>query len=945
MSEQADHIVIQGARVHNLKNISLSIPRNQLTVMTGLSGSGKSSLAFDTLYAEGQRRYLETMSAYARQFIGDIQRPDVDSITGLSPVIAIEQKTTSKNPRSTVGTITEIYGFLRLLFARAAKAYSYETGEEMVKYTSARIIEMIQQAYQGEPVYVLAPVVKNRKGHYRELFEQVIRKGFLHIRIDGEIREVEHGMRLDRYKNHSIELVIDKLVVKEDTASRLKKSVELAFSHGNDVVMICRKEDGEPRYYSKKLMCPTTGIAYQDPAPHHFSFNSPKGSCPACNGMGVVPELDVHKLIPDRSKSIRKGGIQLLGSYRNQLIFWQIEALLKKHGYTLDTPIEKISEELVQAVLYGVDEPLRLDQVPVGVSSNYTLSFEGVVQYVSSHLESFSQKAEKMLQQYLKKTRCKTCSGFRLRKESLSFRFNNKHIGHLATMDLSDLYDWLDKLMETLTHKQVLIAREIIREIQERIGFLLNVGLGYLTLDRPAFTLSGGEGQRIRLATQIGSRLVNVLYILDEPSIGLHPRDNKRLILSLQALRDAGNSVIVVEHDKEMMLAADYIVDLGPGAGRLGGELCAAGNPVEVMRANSLTSAYLRGDQCIDMPAERRKGSGHSLLIKGASGNNLKQVDVSIPLGMLVCVTGVSGSGKSTLINETLYPFLSQSFYRSDKNPLPFDNIEGVELLDKVVNVDQSPLGRTPRSNPATYTGVFSDIRKLYEKLPEAKVRGFLAGRFSFNVKGGRCETCKGAGLQVIEMSFLPDVHVNCKTCQGKRYNRETLQVRYKGKHIADVLDMTINQAVEFFEQVPPVFHKLKVLQRIGLGYVKLGQASTTLSGGESQRVRLATELSRKDTGRSLYILDEPTTGLHFEDIRVLLQVLQELVDRGNTVVVIEHNTDVIKVADYIIDMGSEGGEAGGRVMFQGLPELLMQVPDNVTGQALVEEMHRETKK
>ncbi len=941
MGEQSKQIEIKGARVHNLKNIDVSIPRNQLTVITGLSGSGKSSLAFDTLHAEGQRRYLETMSAYARQFIGEIQRPDVDKITGLSPVIAIEQKTTSKNPRSTVGTITEIYAFLRLLYARAAKAYSSETGEEMVKYTDSKIIEMIQKQYHGKAIYVLAPVVRNRKGHYRELFEQVIRKGFLHVRIDGKITEIKHGLRLDRYKNHSIEIVIDKLIVSDDTESRLKKSLEIAFRHGKDILMILEKDIPDARYFSKKLMCPTTGISYHDPAPHNFSFNSPKGACPTCNGMGVVPEFDIDKLIPDQKKSIRKGGIQLLGSYKNLLVFFQVEAYLKKNGFSLDTPIQDIDGDVLNGVLYGVEEPLRLEQVPVGVTSNYTLSFEGVINYVSNHIESFSRKAEKMLQQYMKKVTCPDCHGFRLNKESLSFLIEGMHIGELSGMDIIDLHHWFNKVDDQLDHKSKLIAGEIIREIQERISFLLNVGLGYLSLDRPAYSLSGGEGQRIRLATQIGSRLVNVLYILDEPSIGLHPRDNKQLIESLQSLRDMGNSVIVVEHDKEMMLAADYIVDLGPGAGRLGGEICAKGSPQEILQSNGITADYLRGEKQIEIPLVRRKGTKKHISITGASGHNLKQINVNLPLGAFICVTGVSGSGKSTLINETLYPFLSRYFYNSDKNPLPYKKIEGAAYLDKVVNVDQSPLGRTPRSNPATYTGVFSDIRKLFEMIPEAKIRGFSAGRFSFNVRGGRCEACKGAGVQVVEMNFLPDVHVTCKECRGKRYNTETLQVKYKGYHIADVLNMTINQAADLFEKVPPIYNKLKTLQSIGLGYVRLGQPSTTLSGGESQRVRLASELSKKDTGNTMYILDEPTTGLHFEDIRILLSVLNALVEKGNTIVVIEHNIDVIKMADYIIDMGPEGGRAGGELMFEGTPEVLVNVNDNETAKALREEFIR----
>lgn len=918
----SEKINVWGARVHNLKNIDVEIPRGSLTVITGLSGSGKSSLAFDTIYAEGQRRYIETFSAYARNFLGGMERPDVDKITGLSPVISIEQKTTNKNPRSTVGTTTEIYDYLRLLYARAGIAYSYATGEAMVKYTEEDVLNMIHERYSGKPIFILAPLVRNRKGHYRELFESMRRKGYLYIRVDGTVEEITRGMKVDRYKNHNIEVVIDKLVVQDKDDERLKKSVATAMKQGDGLLMIMEKDSGEAKYYSKRLMCPTTGISYGDPAPNKFSFNSPEGACPRCKGLGYVDQIDLDKVIPDKSISIRQGAIVPLGKYKNQMIFWLIEAILDKYGCALTTPVNEISEDAMNEILYGSIENVRIRKELVHTSSDYFVEFDGVVQYLQSVIDNDdSASGQKWADQFLTVCQCPECKGQRLNRESLSYRIWDKNISEVADMDIAELKDWLNEAQQHLSDRQRRIADEIIKEIVTRINFMLDVGLDYLSLNRQSATLSGGESQRIRLATQIGSQLVNVLYILDEPSIGLHQRDNDRLIKSLKELRDLGNTVIVVEHDKDMMLNADYIVDIGPRAGRNGGEVVFQGTPAEMLKQHTITSQYLNGEMKIEVPAKRREGNGKSIKIHGACGNNLKHIDVEFPLGKLIVVTGVSGSGKSTLINETLQPILSQHFYRSLKKPMPYDSIEGIEYIDKVVNVDQSPLGRTPHSNPATYTGVFSDIRSLFVNLPEAKIRGYKPGRFSFNVKGGRCEACGGNGYKTIEMRFLPDIMVPCEVCHGKRYNRETLEVRYKGKSIADVLDMTINQAVEFFENVPDILRKIKTIQDVGLGYIKLGQPSTTLSGGESQRVKLATELSKRDTGKTMYILDEPTTGLHFEDIRILMNVLQKLVDKGNTVVIIEHNLDVIKLADYIIDMGPEGGRGGGMVLSTGTPE------------------------
>ena len=922
MAEEKEYIQVYGARVHNLKNIDVTIPRNSLTVITGLSGSGKSSLAFDTIFAEGQRRYIETFSAYARNFLGGMERPDVDKITGLSPVISIEQKTTNKNPRSTVGTTTEVYDYLRLLFARAGIAYSYLSGEQMIKYTEEKILNLIREEYLGKRIFILAPLVRTRKGHYKELFEQVRKKGYLYVRVDGEIREVVHGMKLDRYKNHDIEVVIDKMVVSDKDENRLKQSVSTAMHQGDGLLMILNAQDDEIRHYSKRLMCPVTGLSYKEPAPHNFSFNSPQGACPRCKGLGYVNLIDVDKVIPNRDMSIHEGGIVPLGKYKNVMIFWQLEALLEKYELTLKTPLKEFPDEALEEVLHGSDERIRIKSSLIHTSSDYFTTYEGIVKYIQMMQEKdASATAQKWADQFAKTATCPECQGARLNKEALHFRIHDKNIYQLASMDLNDLYTWLENVDEHLEDKQRKIASEILKEIKSRIRFLLDVGLDYLSLNRSSVSLSGGESQRIRLATQIGSQLVNVLYILDEPSIGLHQRDNLRLINSLKKLRDTGNSVIVVEHDKDMMLASDYVIDMGPKAGRMGGEVVFQGTPRQMIQQETLTSQYLNRKMKIEIPAERRPGNGKSLWLRGARGNNLKGVDVEFPLGKLICVTGVSGSGKSTLINDTLQPILSQHFYRSLQDPLPYDSLEGIEYIDKVVNVDQSPLGRTPRSNPATYTGVFSDIRNLYVNLPEAKIRGYKPGRFSFNVSGGRCETCGGNGYKTIEMNFLPDVLVPCEVCHGKRYNRETLEVRFKGKSIADVLDMTINRAVEFFENVPNILNKIKVLQDVGLGYIKLGQPSTTLSGGESQRVKLATELSKRDTGKTVYILDEPTTGLHFEDIRVLMNVLNRLVDKGNTVIVIEHNLDVIKLADHIIDMGPEGGRGGGQVLSTGTPE------------------------
>ncbi len=922
MAREDEKISVQGARVHNLKNIDVDIPRNSMTVITGLSGSGKSSLAFDTIFAEGQRRYIETFSSYARNFLGGLERPDVDKITGLSPVISIEQKTTNKNPRSTVGTTTEVYDYLRLLYARAATAYSYATGEKMVKYTEERVQEMILGDYIERSIYILAPLIRQRKGHYRELFETMRRKGYLHMRVDGEIMEIKPGMKLDRYRNHNIEVVIDKLRVQQKDEERLRRSVHTAMHQGEGTLMIIDKETGAAKNYSRRLMCPTTGIAYDDPAPNKFSFNSPEGACPRCKGLGMVHEIDINKVIPDRKLSIREGGIAPLGKWKNQSIFWKIDFLLQRYGYDAKTPIEELSEEALSAVLYGSLEPVRIDKELIHTSSDYFVTHEGVIKYLSQVMEKSDDAAgQKWADQFLHTCTCPECKGQRLNRESLSYRLVDKNIADLCQMDISELWEWLGNVDSMLEPKERAIAVEIVKEIRTRLHFLLDVGLDYLSLNRPSASLSGGESQRIRLATQIGSQLVNVLYVLDEPSIGLHQRDNDRLIQSLKSLRDLGNTVVVVEHDKEMMLSADYIVDIGPLAGRRGGEVVFQGTPHDMLKSDTLTARYLKGTVNIPIPDKRRKGNGHELVIHGASGNNLKHIDAHFPLGTLTVVTGVSGSGKSTLINETLQPILSKHFYRSLRQPLAYDSIEGVEHIDKVVNVDQSPIGKTPRSNPATYTGVFSDIRSLFVALPEAKMRGYKPGRFSFNVKGGRCETCGGNGYKTIEMNFLPDVMVPCEHCHGKRYNRETLEVRYKGKSIADVLDMTINQAVEFFDAVPHIQHKIKTLQEVGLGYIKIGQPSTTLSGGECQRVKLATELSKRDTGRTLYILDEPTTGLHFEDIRILMSVLQKLVDRGNTVIIIEHNMDVIKMADHIIDMGPEGGRGGGTILSTGTPE------------------------
>ena len=926
---------IHGARVHNLKNIDASFPRGTLTVFTGLSGSGKSSLAFDTLYAEGQRRYIETFSAYARNFLDNLERPDVDKITGLSPVISIEQKTTNKNPRSTVGTVTEIYDFLRLLYARASDAYSYVTGERMVKYTEEKIIDLILESYEGKKVMLLAPLVRTRKGHYKELFESVRKRGFLTVRVDGEIREILPGMKLDRYKNHDIEVVVDKLIPHAKDLERLKRSVARTLEMGNGLMMLYlpsapattplpngETANGQVRFLSKHLMCPTSGISYREPAPHNFSFNSLQGACPKCKGLGYVNVVDQEKVIPDPNLSIRKGGLAPLGKYRSALIFWCIETVLNKYEYTLDTPISELPEEVMDEIFNGSTERLRIPAATAHTTDDYYVDFGGLVKYLRQMSDDdMSAASRKWAESFSSEQICPVCHGARLNREAMSYRFADKAIYELAAMDISELYEWLAGVEDKLTDKNRIIATEILKELRTRLRFLLDVGLGYLSLGRATMTLSGGESQRIRLATQIGSQLVNVLYILDEPSIGLHQRDNVRLIQSLRNLRDTGNTVVVVEHDRDMMMAADYIIDMGPGAGRLGGEVVYQGTPQQMLKEQTLTARYLNNDLRIEIPQERRKGNGLQLTLSGARGNNLKGVTATFPLGTLICITGVSGSGKSTLINDTLLPILSKHFYRSLREPLAYDSLDGIEHIDKVVAVDQSPLGRTPRSNPATYTGIFSDIRSLYVGLPEAKIRGYKPGRFSFNVRGGRCETCKGNGYKTIEMNFLPDVYVPCEHCHGKRYNRETLEVRFKGKSIADVLDMTVNRAVEFFENVPHIQHKIKVLQDVGLGYIKLGQSSTTLSGGESQRVKLATELAKRDTGRTIYILDEPTTGLHFEDIRVLLGVLQRLVDRGNTVIVIEHNLDIVKAADYIIDMGPEGGRNGGTIVAMGTPE------------------------
>ena len=922
-------ISLLGARVHNLKNIDVTIPRNALTVITGLSGSGKSSLAFDTIYAEGQRRYIETFSAYARHFIGNIERPDIDEITGLSPVIAIEQKTTNKNPRSTVGTVTEIYDFLRLLYARAGVAYSYISGQPMIKYSDEQILDLILKDYDGQAIYLLAPVVRNRKGHYKELFESIRKKGYPNVRVDGIMQEIYAGMKLDRYHNHDIEVVIDKLKVEtqyiasqEDSRSqRLKKSIEKAMDMGDGVMMILTRDGEQTRFLSRHLMDPTTGLSYNEPAPHNFSFNTPKGACPHCKGLGTVNQIDFEKIIPDKSLSIAAGGIVPLGKERSSMIFWQINAIGEKYGFTTKTPIAEIPEEGLDEILNGSTEELLISNSAIGTDTNYRTRYEGLIHYISLQQEDGSSTEQRWADSFYTPVVCPHCNGTRLNREALSFRIADKNIAELANMQLDELYEWLASVEKQMDKRQRQIGAEIIKEIRTRLKFLLDVGLGYLALSRSSATLSGGESQRIRLATQIGSQLVNVLYILDEPSIGLHQRDNIRLINSLKELRDVGNSVIVVEHDEDMMRAADYIVDMGPGAGRLGGHVVFQGKFKDMLKTDTLTARYLSGKTSIPIPTERRQGNGHHLRLIGARGNNLKNVTLDIPLGTLTCIAGVSGSGKSSLINSTLRPILTRHFYRSKEEPLPYDSIEGIEYIDKVVTVDQEPIGRTPRSNPVTYTGIFNDIRNLFAGLPEAKIRGYKPGRFSFNAKGGRCEVCSGNGMKKIEMNFLPDVYVPCEACGGKRYNRETLEVRFKGKSIADVLDMTINQAVEFFENMPTFVHKLQTLQDVGLGYVKLGQSSTTLSGGESQRVKLATELAKRDTGHTLYILDEPTTGLHFEDIKVLMNVLQRLVSRGNTVVVIEHNLDVLRQADHLIDLGPEAGKCGGEIVAYGTPE------------------------
>lgn len=937
--KETECVTVLGARVHNLKNIDVEIPHNKLTVITGLSGSGKSSLAFDTIFAEGQRRYLETFSAYARNMLGVLERPDVDKITGLNPVISIGQKTTNKNPRSTVGTTTEVYDYLRLLYARASDAYSYLSGKRMVKYSTDKILSLILDRYDGRKIYILAPLVKNRKGHYKDLFEQLRKKGYIHVRVDGEIKEITFGMKLDRYKNHSVELVVDRLKVAQKDEKRLQDTVELAFNQGQGQLMIIDADSGELSHYSKTLMDPATGLSYLDPAPHNFSFNSPQGACHKCKGLGYVNIIDRDKIMPDTSLSIRQGGILPLGKYRNSLIFWQVAAICEKYGANLDTPLSQVPDEALDDIMNGTDERLNIKTETMS-TSNYFLAFDGLVKYIElQQQDNATSQAQKWAGQFFSRTVCPECHGDRLNREALHFYINGKNIAELSRMDISELRDWMADLHNHMEPTKWKIAEEIVKEILSRLNFMLDVGLDYVSLNRASATLSGGESQRIRLATQIGSQLVNVLYILDEPSIGLHQRDNQRLIDSLKKLRDEGNTVIVVEHDKDMMLQADYIVDIGPKAGRKGGNVVFAGTPAQMLKQHTITADYLNGTASIEIPATRRAGNGKKLVLHGCHGNNLKNVDVELPLGTFICVTGVSGSGKSSLINGTLQPILSHKLYRSLAEPLPYDSVEGLDYVDKVVTVDQSPLGRTPRSNPATYTGVFSDIRNLFVGLPEAKIRGYKPGRFSFNISGGRCEVCKGNGYKTVEMNFLPDVLVPCEACGGKRYNRETLEVKFKGKSIADVLDMTINQAVEFFENIPTILGKIKVLQDVGLGYIKLGQPSSTLSGGESQRVKLAAELSKKDTGKTVYILDEPTTGLHFEDIKVLLGVLDKLVQKGNTVIVIEHNLDVIKCADYIIDMGPEGGRNGGQVVATGTPEQVARSRKSITARFIKQEL------
>lgn len=941
MQNNNNNLEVLGARVHNLKDIDISIPRDKLVVITGLSGSGKSSLAFDTIYAEGQRRYMETLSAYARQFIGNMERPDVDKINGLSPVISIEQKSVNRNPRSTVGTITEVYDFLRLLFARASEAFSYNTNEKMVQYTEEQIVDIIIERYQDKGVTFLAPLVKGRKGHYRELFEQVRQQGFLRVRIDGEIREIAFGLQVDRYKVHNIEVVIDRVKVAEKDRPRMKKTIETAMKHGKGVVVVKEDDSDEVKHFSKKLMCPTTGTSYDEPEPNTFSFNSPYGACPRCNGLGNVAEIDLRKVMPDMSLTIKRGGIKPLGDYKNNWVFNQLETIGIKHGFDLNTPLKDISESGMNTILQGSEESFEVKKEYLGITRTYSLSFEGVIKYIENYSkDTTSQSSKKWAEAYMNHRECPECNGDRLKKEALNFIISGKNISELARMDLSDLKKWLETVETGMNEKQLKIGKEVLREINTRLDFLLEVGIEYLNLNRPARSLSGGEAQRIRLATQIGSRLTGVLYILDEPSIGLHQRDNHKLIYALKDLRDIGNSVLVVEHDKDTILAADHIIDIGPGAGRHGGKIVASGTPKEILSNGSITAEYLNGKREIKIPKQRRKGNGKFLKLTGTQGNNLKNVDVEFPLEKLICVTGVSGSGKSTLINDTLYPILNHHFFRALKDPLKYEKIEGLQNIDKVIGINQSPIGRTPRSNPATYTKVFDEIRKLFGNLPESKIRGYKAGRFSFNVKGGRCEKCQGAGVQTIEMNFLPDVYVPCDECYSKRYNRETLEVRFKGKSINDVLDMTMNQAVEFFENIPKILIKLKTMQDVGLGYLTLGQASTTISGGEAQRVKLATELSKKDTGKTLYILDEPTTGLHFEDVNVLLGVINRLVNKGNTVIIIEHNMEVIKVADHIIDLGPEGGEAGGVIVCSGTPEEIIKNKKSHTARYLKEELH-----
>ncbi len=937
--QEIDSVEVLGARVHNLKNIDVEVPHDRLTVITGLSGSGKSSLAFDTIFAEGQRRYLETFSSYARNMLGILERPNVDKISGLCPVISIGQKTVNRNPRSTVGTTTEVYDYLRLLYARAADAYSYLSGEKMVKYTIDKILNLILERYQGHRIYVLAPLVKNRKGHYKDLFENLRKKGYINVRVDGTLREITFGMKLDRYVNHTVELVVDRLKVADKDVKRLADTADLAFKQGNGQLMILDAESGEVGYYSRSLMDPATGLSYLEPAPHNFSFNSPLGACPHCKGLGYVNLIDKDKIMPDMSLSIRGGGILPLGKYKNVQIFWQIQAICEKYGCTLDTPLTELPEEALNDILNGTNERLNLRTETLS-TSNYFLTFDGLVKYIEMQQDdTATSAAQKWAGQFFSRAVCPECGGARLNREALHFKLAGKNIAQLAALDINELKDWVDDLHNHVTPTQWEIAREIVKEISSRLSFLIEVGLDYMSLNRNSASLSGGESQRIRLATQIGSRLVNVLYILDEPSIGLHQRDNQRLLDALKTLRDDGNTILVVEHDKEMMLQADYVIDIGPLAGRKGGSIVFAGTPQELLKQHTLTADYLNGTRCIEVPAKRREGNGKTLRLTGCRGNNLKDVAVSFPLGTFICVTGVSGSGKSTLVNATLQPILSQRLYRSHTAPMPYDTVNGLEYVDKVVTVDQAPLGRTPRSNAATYTGVFTDIRNLFVNLPESKIRAYKPGRFSFNTSGGRCEKCNGNGYKAVEMNFLPDVLVPCEECGGKRYNRETLEVKFKGKSIADVLDMTINQAVEFFDAVPSILRKIKVLQDVGLGYIKLGQPSSTLSGGECQRVKLACELAKKDTGKTVYILDEPTTGLHFEDIKVLLGVLNRLVEKGNTVIVIEHNLDVIKCADYIIDMGPEGGRGGGQVVASGTPEQVVQSKQSITGRFLKPEL------